>query len=148
MMATKKKKKNPADIPSQLDFLVDYNEHLQHTNARQDQIIETFLHTTQSLLEEKLMMSENYIESLQKTLNYFSGQRKFLYNFLKEKGFETSDIFEYINDKKIEHKNNSSKMKKLGFLEKMFYMDLMAPTMQEDSEEEQKKQNNDDLSDI
>jgi len=152
MMAKKTKKEiSPEVIVTRLKDLEQYKNHLEVSNLRQDQIIDTFLNTTQYLLQEKLDMSDHFIEHQKRTIAMLIGKTNFIYKFLKEKGFEISDIFEFINDLRIKNKDKKTNLSKLNSLEKMLYMDLMVSQNieQEKNEEEDEESKDDfDVSDI
>lgn len=135
------------EYSSKVKSLEEYKNHLEFTNFQQTQIIDTFVNTTQMLLEEKIEMAENFINGQQNTIGLLLAKTRFIYRFLKEKGFEISDIFEYVNDLKIKHKDDKKKIANINKLERLLHMDLMIKN-EENEEPEEKSEDNSSIDDI
>ena len=126
MMATEKagKKNKKVDdlslMRARISFMEKEREFLAKTNSQQSQVIDTFMNATCALMEEKIFSAEKFIDHLKMNITTFKSQQSLIYQFMKSKGFDMHDIFEFINDKRIEYSGDKKALKRLDRLEKSF----------------------------
>lgn len=135
MMAQKKKKEKPRaklrTTPTDPE-----KEFLYRTNLQQSEVIDTFMHSTCALYEEKLAAAEHYHDHLKGMLNMVQAQRELMYDFFKAKGYGDHDLFEFINDLKVDRRSNKKALARLNYIERVFKSEMSRKYLPEDDQDD------------